>query len=372
MGEGIRRWYYYFHQPIGEGTSYSSWSTVEITCTPKPFTVALCQLAWQLDGGTFAAAKELKGPLYAYLFDRKDGNSVAVLWTVDEGEVNLKHSGRFFDVMGNEIKNPGLMRITPTPVYLRFKGNAAQLGRTLDDAAVTIVKVPVKREEIKSGITPPTKMDDYSIANELGESRLIPLDLRSAVNMGLADEKGSDGKGGWTDEGPFNDMRDLTPGRHKWLGVPFLVIDPVENQGKAVLTLKGMTLPNGPDKSSPIPVGRKVRGFFFAQAANYAQNPGATAGAYKILYADGKVETLPIVMRTNIYDWWWDWQEGEDSRTVAIPAKESLGGAGQNRFLRIWYWENTRQDVPVKSITMTTQAGSPAALVLLGITAAVW
>jgi hypothetical protein len=96
------------------------------------------------------------------------------------------------------------------------------------------------------------------------------------------------------------------------------------------------------------------------------------AGAYKILYADGKVETLPIVMATNIYDWWWDWQEGEDSRTIPIPAKESLGGAGQNRFLRIWYWENTRQNVPVKSITMTTQPGSPAALVLLGITAAVW
>ncbi len=372
MAEGIRRWYYYFHQPVGESNSYSSWSTVEITCTPKPFAVALCMLTWQLDGGTFTAVKELKGPLYAYLFDRKDGDSVAVLWTVDGGEVDLKHPGRFFDLMGNEIKNPGTMRITPTPVYLRCKGKAAQLAKSLEAASITVIKAPVKKEEIKSEAAPPKKMENYSIASELGEDRLLPLDLQAVVNMGLADEKASDGKGGWTDEGPFNDMRDLAPGRHKWLGVPFDIIDPVENHGKAVLTLKGMTFPNGPEKSAAIPVGRKVRGLFFAQAANYAQNPGAVAGAYKILYADGKVETLPITMGTNIYDWWWDWQEGEDSRTIPIPAKESLGGAGHNRFLRIWYWENTRQDVPVKSITMTTQPGSPAALVLLGVTAAVW
>ncbi len=372
MAEGVRQWYYYYHQPVGESNSYSSWSTVEITRTPKPFVVALCMLTWQLDGGTFAAARELKGPLYAYLFDRKDGDSVAVLWTVDEGEVDLKHPGRFFDLMGNEIQNPGVMRITPTPVYLQFKGKAAQLAKTLDDAAVTIVKNPVKKKEVKSEIIPPKKMKDYAVARELGETRLIPLDLRPIVNMGLADERAADGKGGWTDEGPFNDMRDLTPGRHKWLGVPFLIIDPAENKGKSVLTLKGMTLLAGPEKSPPIPVDRKVRGFFFAQAANYCQNPGATAGAYKILYGDGKVETVPLVMGMNIYDWWWDCLENEDSRTIPIPAKESIGGAGHNRFLRIWYWENTRRNVPVKSITLTTQPGSPAALILLGITAAVW
>jgi hypothetical protein len=186
--------------------------------------------------------------------------------------------------------------------------------------------------------------------------------------MGLMDEKGSDGVGGWTDEGPFNDMRDLTPGRHKWLGVPFEIVNPSANSGKAVVVLKGNTLPNGPESSEPIAVDRKVRGLFFLHSANYAQVKGATAGAYVIRYTDGKELSVPITIATNIYDWWFDWQEGEDSRTVVVKAKEGLGGENQPRFLRMWYWENPRQDIAVQSIRMTTEKGSPAALVLLGIT----
>jgi len=198
---------------------------------------------------------------------------------------------------------------------------------------------------------------------------LVPLDLTAVVNMGLADEKGSDGAGGWTDEGPFNDMRDLVPGQHKFLGVPFEVIDPARNGGKAVLTLKGNTLPNGPEGSGPIVVGRMVRGLFFLHSANYAQVKGATAGAYEVTYEDGKTVTGPIVIAGNIYDWWMDWQEGEDSRTVVVRAKEGLGGENQARFLRVWYWGNPRREAAIKSIRMTTEKGSPAALVLLGVTA---
>jgi len=284
----------------------------------------------------------------------------------------VKLDVRTFDLMGNEIKHTGTVRVTDSPMYLRFKGKSEAFVRALNEAAVTVVKEPVKPAEAKPAAAPaPKKMEDFAQAKEFGEARLIALDLKDTVNMGLADDKASDGVGGWTDEGPFNDMRDLKPGKHNWLGVPFVVIDPKANGGKAVLTLKGNTFPSGPAKGPTIPVGRKVEGFFFAHAANYAQVKGAPAGAYTVTYEDGKTQTAPIVIGSNVYDWWNDWQDGEDSRTVAVRAPDALGGKDQDRFIRIWYWKNPRPEQPVKSIMMATQPGSPAAMVLVAITAGV-
>jgi len=215
-------------------------------------------------------------------------------------------------------------------------------------------------------------MMDFSITRELGENRLIPLDLKPVVNQAIIDDRAGDGAGGWTDEGPFNDMRDLKPGLHQWLGVPVRVIDPTENHGRAVLTMRGRTFQGGPTRSVPIMVNRKVRGLFFTHAANYAQAPGAEAGAYEIEYTDGSRQRAPIVLGTNVWDWWWDHREGEDSRTVPIKVAQSLVADCPYRFLRLWYWDNPNQNTPIKSITLTVPKSGDPAIVLIAITAAVW
>jgi hypothetical protein len=214
-------------------------------------------------------------------------------------------------------------------------------------------------------------MDKFSVAAELGESRMVPIDLTSVVTRGFADDEPADGKGGWTDEGDLNDCRDMPTGRQVFLGVPFDVIDPTTNDGKSVIVLRGRTLPAGPTESSMIAVNRKVRGLFFLHSANYAQIDGARAGTYHIAYADGQSVDLPIVIGQNIYDWWFDHRDAEDSRTV--PLRMSNAEPGQPfRFPRVWWWENTRQDVPVTSVTLRTEPDSPAALVLIGLTAGLW
>jgi hypothetical protein len=369
MAEGVERWYYYYHT-LGE--TYSGWSTIELTKTPKPFAVALCMLAWQLDGGNYICNKELKGPIYAYLFDRKDGSSVAVLWTEDEGVMEMKSPGTYFDLMGNPVENTGTVRVTDAPMYLRYKGKANELAKSLDQAQIKIVKAPVRRQEIKAGVVGPKVMSNFSVASELGKDRLIPLDLRAAANMALADDKQGDGVGGLTDEGPYNDLRDLKPGNYTWLGVPFIVIDPARNHQKAVLTMCGTTLPAGPKVSFPIAVDRKVRGLFFAHLANHAMNSGTPAGEYEILYADGTRQTIPIIVGTNIFNWWHDQQENEDSRTVPVKVSQSLEDGNPYRFFRIWYWENPKGNVPVKSVIMKNSRENGPTTVLIGITAAVW
>ena len=50
-----------------------------------------------------------------------------------------------------------------------------------------------------------------------------PLDLTSLANRGFIDEKGEDGQGGWSDQGPDCDLRSFPTGRQNFGGVPFLV-----------------------------------------------------------------------------------------------------------------------------------------------------
>lgn len=372
LADGVEHWFYYFHTEIGPGNAYDFYATLEITRVPRPGIIAMGFLIRQLDGGTFVGEKELPGRLRAYVFRRNDGQSVAVLWTTDEAEVDVAYSGKAIDIMGNPIEHKDAVRVTSEPLYLRHAGPAEELTKLLEESKVSIVRPPVERKEITpEGVTPPKKMDDFALAAELGESRMIPLDIRAAANMSLTDEKAGDGEGGWTDEGPFNDLRDLKPGRHTWLGVPVQIIDPAANDGKAVVTLRGRTLPAGPEKSKPIPVGKKVRGLFFTQAANYAQAPGAQIGKYVIRYADGETVDVPLVAGTNIFDWWFDHQEGEDSRTITITASQSLSEGQPYRWLRMWYWQNPRMQVPVESITVEAAKGDPT-FVLLGVTAAIW
>jgi len=68
------------------------------------------------------------------------------------------------------------------------------------------------------------------------KQNFTPLDLSKAANMGFADEIAGDGKGGWTDQGSLNDLREFTlRGLNKLQYVDFYIIDPEENDGKSCI-----------------------------------------------------------------------------------------------------------------------------------------
>jgi hypothetical protein len=142
MAEGVRHWFYYFHSDIGKANSYDFYSTLEVTLAPKPAAVAICMLAWQLDAGRFVTAREREGGLHFYVFDRQDGGSVAVLWAIDGGELDLTWSGDVYDVMGNRVNYKGIVRVAGTPLYFRHSGKGNQLATMLDAAKWVVVKAP--------------------------------------------------------------------------------------------------------------------------------------------------------------------------------------------------------------------------------------
>lgn len=356
MAAGVRGWYYYFFQPVSpdEGMSaYDNYSTMEVTRSPKPMVIAHCMLAWQLDNGKFL--EQLKTPadgLRAYQFQRADGGGVAVMWAEHGARATLNLPGdmKAIDLMGNPISDPHII-ITQTPVYIRGATPQALAAALTSSEVVVSTREPQKSESASAShhIPQPKKMADYSLASELSPDKLMPLDLSHVANMSLEDDAAGDGKG-WMDEGPYNDMRNLKPGRHVWLGVPFFICGKSVHDPN-VLTLKGRTFPSGPAQAGPIEVNHKLRGLFFVHAANWTQ-PGGTVGEYIIHYTDGKEVKLPIVVGQNIGEWWDDQTAGEDSRTIAFKAADPIDPNRPYRFLRVWYWENTRPDAVVQSISV--------------------
>ena len=84
------------------------------------------------------------------------------------------------------------------------------------------------------------------LAASAAETGCHMLDLKPIVNMGWQDDEvWGDGKGGWTDQGD-TDMRGIEVGMRTFFGIPFEVIDPAKNGGKAVLTLKSKKFAAGP------------------------------------------------------------------------------------------------------------------------------
>ena len=73
----------------------------------------------------------------------------------------------------------------------------------------------------------------------------LMLDLAPFANMGYADEKSGDGKGGWSDQGPDNDASHFDWKKDTYANVPFQMIDPGRNGGKSVLTFRNKRFPQG-------------------------------------------------------------------------------------------------------------------------------
>ncbi len=175
------------------------------------------------------------------------------------------------------------------------------------------------------------------------------VDLRSYCNMGFADEVANDGKGGWGDQGPQNDLRNFPVGPQKFLNVPFDIIDPATNAGKSCITLGSAMLKALPRTVKTIDFGhRKAKRIYFLHSMTWAP-PEGIMGEYRIHYGKALEMRQTIVLESgkNIGDWYRP-SDLEDAR-VAWRGNNAMSTVG----VYIYVWENPHPDTVIDEIDFT-------------------
>ena len=207
---------------------------------------------------------------------------------------DFEAGGKGFSFAAREKQFPG--RIIFNPALAR-SGNACALA--WHDGPVAF-SCPVKAKESV------TLSFDYRSAGEVPSAeesnQFYPLSLASSANMGFVDETAGDGRGGWTDQGPKNDLRALTPGVkdiHSW---PFRILDPEKNNGRSCVIFRSAHSPFGTERIL-LPVNRNCNALALLNACAWTKT-GAVAATAEVLFANGTKKRFPIVVGKQTRDWW--------------------------------------------------------------------
>jgi len=179
------------------------------------------------------------------------------------------------------------------------------------------------------------------------------INLKPIVNMDWRDEVWGDGHGGWTDQGD-TDLRNIEVGTKTFFGIPFEVIDPAKNGGKAVLTLKSKKFSPGPVTATAA-VGMKARSLYVLHASAWT---GGHMATYIVHYDDGTDAEIPIRAKEEICDWWGPTHGAKYRVAFQVPsAKTDAVG------MLVFGWDNPAPDKLIKSIEFKSQMADGIVLV---------
>lgn len=133
--------------------------------------------------------------------------------------------------------------------------------------------------------------------------RAETLDIAPVCNMAFADEIAEDGKGGWTDQGPDNDLRSLPLGMNKFGGIDFAVIDPAKNGGRSCIALRGARRRDYPLSATIDSVPESGKYLYLLHAVGWHTGPGVV-GHIRFRCADGTEETAEVKMQREVGNFW--------------------------------------------------------------------
>ncbi len=201
----------------------------------------------------------------------------------------------------------------------------------------------------------------YFAASQV-DARFWNLDLSTVANRGFADP--FDGKEpGPGDSEQQNALKDLPTGLQTLRGIPFRLLDPVQNSGHSFLVLRGKALSQYPQGMS-IPFGNQTVGeLYFLQGCRWASTgPDNKVAEYDVVYADSQVEMIPLRVERELVNFW-----GADDTAESYLAwwhKDKGAETGLNLFA----WPNPRPTVPIQAILFKSEGKAPVPM-LFAITA---
>lgn len=211
---------------------------------------------------------------------------------------------------------------------------------TGDSRAIFTVKV--KKDE-RTELT-----FQHRFAGPLNPGRdVTPVDLRAWANRDYGDAEAGDGKGGWSDQGPQQDLHGFDPAFVSFGGMEFTMIDPKNNDGKAVLTFDSPYCRTGLREAkvpfnAPLPGGK----FFYLLHTSCWTPKDTVIGTVKFHFADGLNAEYEIRSGCDVLDWIAITGGANARKVYGAPVKHGWGGFFLSRF--------TLPGKPVAAITFAT------------------
>lgn len=195
----------------------------------------------------------------------------------------------------------------------------------------------------------------YSIELTLREApyESWPLSIKAQANRAWKDAVSADGKGGWTDQGPLNDMSVLPTGPLTLLGIKFDLLPADSADARSCIVLTGRDLADdGFLREVAIPAeGRPPAALYLLHASAWLPDGNGQVGLIEAVFEDGTVEQFPIRANREVGDWW---------GPVPLP-NGAVGWTGLNRSSNVGLYIS-RFDLPGKPLREVRLKGSGRAL----------
>lgn len=195
-----------------------------------------------------------------------------------------------------------------------------------------------------------------------------PVDLSAFLTRSLADDVENDGQGGWSDQGPTQDMRqwNISAGVHHLGNADYQICRPNTLFALKSKYRKSDNLP----ESVTIPVNRTADWLFWLHGAAWCSKQDMAK--VTVAYADGTSLEIAMSGVTNMRDYPAKTPEApfvnelDTVTTCAATAPHKLWGQGS---VYSTGWKNPKTKVAIKSVTFTSM--NRGVVMILGLTTAV-
>jgi hypothetical protein len=191
------------------------------------------------------------------------------------------------------------------------------------------------------------------LPNAPGQSKIPAetcIELSKAANFGFADPKAGDGKGGWSDQGPGNDFAEFDIRATEFGGVPFRIIDPALNDGKAVLSFRHeQSFPGGLTTATiDLPDGASGHYLYLLHTSCWnSLKLGESVGTATLIGRDGSKHAVDIQAQWDLADWWNPARLPNGVVVAAKPNQSATVGVYLSRF-------DLGSPINAKTLTLTT------------------
>ncbi len=153
------------------------------------------------------------------------------------------------------------------------------------------------------------------------------LDLSKLMNMGYADPKAGDGKGGWSDQGPDNDARKFDFKAKRYANVPFKAVDPAKNNGKSVMTFRSGTFGKGLSDATLDLSKNDLSGKYLYLLHTLTYGSQGLIGTITVTGKNGETQVIEVQGGRDVNDWWMA-KPGKNAHPASVWTNSSGGIVG--------------------------------------------